>query len=317
LIEFKFPGDPLLWTVYFNLAFNSILPVISRRRFRFGFKLHFTVLPGLVPCILWKEKVARQLVALCLVSSLGHNTCVFLSDQPDVPCRQAVAGDVVLNMLLGDILGQASDHNCVIWGCVPPVFLSRRPFSVSTRTSISTSITTPFIVLISSFPPRPIVFISPLPPIHALPPLPTSLSTPRPAPAPPSPPLSAPLPPPPPLIVSLVPVIVLAAPAHRWGWWGAGATAPGLAWRKRHLPHHHAWLDHLPRSEHHSWVASSCGCVHRGVCSIRVILSRCYCCCLCCCVLFCCEEQVHDQTRLGPARISSFHKCLAFALDLK
>ena len=98
LIEFKFPGDPLLWTVYFNLAFNSILPVIFRRRFRFGFKLHFTVLPGLVPCILWKEKVARQLVALCLVSSLGHNTCVFLSDQPDVPCRQAVAGDVVLNL---------------------------------------------------------------------------------------------------------------------------------------------------------------------------------------------------------------------------
>ena len=160
LIEFKFPGDPLLWTVYFNLTFNSILLVISRRRFRFGFKLHFTVLPGLVPCILWKEKVARQLVALCLVSSLGHNTCVFLSNQPDVPCRQAVAGDVVLNlrrhwnkqrrlklkcrrreradishpmrphsthMLLCDILGQASDHNCVIWGCVPPVFLSRRP----------------------------------------------------------------------------------------------------------------------------------------------------------------------------------------------
>ena len=31
------------------------------------------------------------------------------------------------HMLLGDILGQASDHNCVIWGCVPPVFLSRRP----------------------------------------------------------------------------------------------------------------------------------------------------------------------------------------------
>ena len=31
------------------------------------------------------------------------------------------------HMLLCDILGQASDHNCVIWGCVPPVFLSRRP----------------------------------------------------------------------------------------------------------------------------------------------------------------------------------------------
>ena len=61
-------------------------------------KLHFTVLPGLVPCTLWKEKVARQLVALCLVSSLGHNTCVFFSDQPDIPCCQAVAGDVVLNL---------------------------------------------------------------------------------------------------------------------------------------------------------------------------------------------------------------------------
>ena len=31
------------------------------------------------------------------------------------------------HMLLGDILGQASYHNCVIWGSVPPVFLSRRP----------------------------------------------------------------------------------------------------------------------------------------------------------------------------------------------
>ena len=50
------------------------------------------------PVFYGKKKVARQLVALCLVSSLGHNTCVFLSDQPDIPCCQAVAGDVVLNL---------------------------------------------------------------------------------------------------------------------------------------------------------------------------------------------------------------------------
>ena len=171
------------------------------------------------------------------------------------------------HMLLGDILGQASDHNCVIWGSVPPVFLSRRPGKDSEMWSnysglanlsryrpglrsrllsrlllLSSSalslqdllmrLKSPSLnarVLMQSVVHLPIVFISPLPPIHALPPLPTSLPTPRPAPAPPSPPLSAPLPPPPPLIVSLVPVIVLAAPAHRWGWRGAAAAAPGLA----------------------------------------------------------------------------------------
>ena len=90
------------------------------------------------------------------------------------------------------------------------------PVSVASRTAISV----PSVILISS-----------LPPVHALPTLPTlpaPLPASWPAPAPPSPPLSAPLPPPSPLIVPLIPVVVLIIPAHRWRGWGAIATTPWL-----------------------------------------------------------------------------------------
>ena len=184
-------------------------------------------------------------------------------------------------MLLSDILGQASDHHCIVRGGMPPILLpwwpetyscdvdiflhcirflnQSEPVSVTSRTSI---------------PIPPVILISSLPPVQALPPLPAPLPASWPASAPPSTSLSAPLPPPSPLIISLISVIMLIAPAH-WGRGrGAVATTPSLAetifrrhwgnssmlfgiwlcypfpifvlpWWKGHLAHHHARLHHL------------------------------------------------------------------------
>ena len=40
----------------------------------------------------------RQLVALCLVRGVAHNTCVFLPDKSNVSCCKSMAGDVVLHL---------------------------------------------------------------------------------------------------------------------------------------------------------------------------------------------------------------------------
>ena len=47
----------------------------------------------------------RQLVALCLVRGVVHNTCVFLPDQADVSGCKSVAGDVVLHLGGGSLIG--------------------------------------------------------------------------------------------------------------------------------------------------------------------------------------------------------------------
>ena len=66
------------------------------------------------PVLERKEKVPRQLVALCLVRGLVHNTCVFLPDQADVSRCKAMAGDVVLHLIRGKCLAE-KHTNVLIW----------------------------------------------------------------------------------------------------------------------------------------------------------------------------------------------------------
>ena len=56
-----------------------------------------------------------------------HFTCVFFADEPDVSGRQAEAGlDVVVNVSLGDVLGQATNHHSVVGRSVSPVVIAAK-----------------------------------------------------------------------------------------------------------------------------------------------------------------------------------------------
>ena len=86
------------------------------------------------------------------------------------------------HMLLSDILGQASDHNCIVRGGMPPVLLPWRPETYSYDVDIllhcirvpnqsePVSVTSR-----TSIPIPPVILISSLPPVQALPPLPAPL----------------------------------------------------------------------------------------------------------------------------------------------
>ena len=71
----------------------------SSRRWTFQDKYFSWLYLFWFPVLERKEKVPRQLVALCLVRGLVHNTCVFLPDQADVSRCKAMAGDVVLHLI--------------------------------------------------------------------------------------------------------------------------------------------------------------------------------------------------------------------------
>ena len=81
--------------------FNDAESSASSRSFFFGNRGKFTFPRFTCSGSLYfkrKEKVPRQLVALCLVRGVAHNTCVFLPDQPDVSGCKSVAGYVVLHL---------------------------------------------------------------------------------------------------------------------------------------------------------------------------------------------------------------------------